>query len=95
MDEKSEITALIVGFIIDGNTEADIREYVSSKYPNIDIEEEWEEAVGNLRDAHKRMTPHNRAFVIEGLREMYRRLVEIGDYAGAAKVLVDLNKATR
>ena len=94
MDEE-QITALIQGFILSGNTEADIVEWVGNKFPECDPQEEWEYATEELRASHKRMTPLNRAFVIEGLREMYRRLVEIGDYAAAARVLKDVDKATK
>ena len=85
-----DLSATVLGFLLEGNSERDIKEWLIAKGENAD--HVYTQATASLRTAHQRAMPHNRAFCLEGMREMYRRLVEIGDYAAASKVLVDLNK---
>ena len=90
--KPDEIRAAVVGFIIAGNNEKDIKEWIASN--GAIVEDEWQAATRQLKESHFQMTPLSKPFVVEGLREMYRRLVEVGDYSAAAKVLVEFKKVT-
>jgi len=95
--EHEQTVSAVVGFIMEGHTRRDIIEWLSVERSSDDAksDETYNEACEVLLNAHRTTAKYNMAFVIEGLKEMYRRLTEIGDYAAAAKVLVLIDKARK
>ena len=90
--DHDQLVSVAVGFIMEGHTRRDIEEWLRSVKGDPEAAATFDAACEKLQEAHRTTKAYNRAFVVEGLKEMYRRLVEIGDYEGAAKVLIHLEK---
>jgi len=93
--DREKDVSTVVGFIMEGHTRRDIIEWAASELNHSDNAQLYDDACDELLNAYRTARQHNKAFVVEGLKEMYRRLNEIGDYAGAAKVLVLVNKTMK
>lgn len=80
----------VIGWITEGNRDCDIREAIRAKWPNTNPDELQLAAA-----EHFRRTAHCEAeilvgFAIEAYRDLYRRMVKIGDFAGAAKAIKEI-----
>jgi hypothetical protein len=89
----NELQATVVGFVIDGNSKDDIVEWLQKKHPE---QKEpatlFDDAVTAIKKRHEEMRGEYRSFAMVGLRELYRRCVEVGDYKAAGQFLKDLEK---
>jgi hypothetical protein len=91
-----EVKALVVGFIVDGNTEKDIAEYLAATHPDAgDPAAVIAEAMADIRASCTSMSGKWRSWALYALRELYRRSVEIGEVKAAAGILKDIDKMAR
>lgn len=82
----------ILQWVIDGNDEHDVREAISEKFPGMDADAALAEIVGHLSAAGQASGDVVRGYCIEAYRKLYHRMVGIGDFANAARVIKELSK---
>ena len=92
--DQDALVKTVVGVILEGHARRDILDWLSATHPDDgrDPSEVYDAATEMIIQSYRVVKPALRGYVIAGLQEMYRRLVEIGDYAAAAKVLMSIEK---
>lgn len=91
-----DIRAVVVGFIVDGNTKRDIVEWLKTNRPEVKHPDKlFEEACDDIRTQARDTRTSDPAFVVVALKELYRRAVEVGDHKVAAGILGQLDKTLR
>ena len=86
--------AAIVQWLLTGASEQDVLEALRAKYPEAD-------AGATLAAVRERLTAEGtpdtdalRGWVLLSYRELYRRMLEVGDFDGARKVLKNITEVT-
>ena len=86
--------AAIVQWLLTGASEQDVLEALRAKYPEAD-------AGATLAAVRERLTAEGtpdtdalRGWVLLSYRELYRRMLEVGDFDGARKVLKNISEIT-
>lgn len=84
--------AAVLQWLVTGATEADIVEALRTKYPDVDPRL-------TLAAVHDRLAAEGnpdadalRGWVLVSYRELYRRMLEVGDFDGARKVLRNITE---
>ncbi len=84
----------VVHWLLTGASEHDVLEALQAKYPDAD-------PVATLAAVRERLvgegTPDTdalRGWVLLSYRELYRRMLEVGDFDGARKVLKNISEVT-
>lgn len=96
MSKDDSAVVTVLKFIIEGQAQGDIKEFlVNAGLSDEDslkaIESAFEELEGTLD-----LSPETRrAWCLEALRELYRRLIETGDYTGAIRAVVEISKLSK
>jgi len=93
-NKHEQIVSAVVGFIIEGHSQRDIEEWTSAQGEK-DSSKTYKDACDMILSAYRTDYQYNGAFIMTGMKEMYRRMVEIGDYSEAAKILALLHKITK
>jgi len=86
-DERVE---QVVKWIIDGNSAYDIEQSIRETWPDASVQQLALAATQKLIDAAKITPDVVKGFCIEATREMYRKLVEIGEFAQALRAIRQL-----
>ena len=86
--------AAIVQWLLTGASEHDVLEALRARYPDAD-------AGATLAAVRERLTAEGtpdtdalRGWVLLSYRELYRRMLEVGDFDGARKVLKNITEVT-
>ena len=86
--------AAIVQWLLTGASEQDVLEALRARYPEAD-------AGATLAAVRERLTAEGtpdtdalRGWVLLSYRELYRRMLEVGDFDGARKVLKNITEVT-
>lgn len=86
--------AAVVQWLLTGASEHDVLEALRAKYPEAD-------AGATLTSVRERLTAEGtpdtdalRGWVLLSYRELYRRMLEVGDFDGARKVLKNITEVT-
>lgn len=77
----------LLKWILDGNGDADIEQALGEKFPESDHARMIREVGEHLQRAGEIDTKAIRGFCFEAYRELYRKMVEIGDFANALRAL--------
>ena len=88
--------AQVVEWILAGAGNQDLRQAVATSFTNLDPDKLIVQALKSLESSAGRWRGLAMGFCYEASRELYRRMVEIGDFPGAlraVKQLADLRKA--
>jgi hypothetical protein len=99
MDDRTTLAAppmpapaAVLQWLVTGATEADIVEALRTKYPDADPRL-------TLAAVHERLAAEGnpdtdalRGWVLVSYRELYRRMLEVGDFDGARKVLKNITE---
>ena len=83
----------VIGWLLDGVRSADIVQRIGESWPDTDAAEVVREATDFFR--HQADTLDERLYVgwiVSAQRDLYRRLIEAGDFAAASRVLSQLHK---
>lgn len=80
---------------LEGNSEADIREWLAGTYPDIKANKVLKQIPEYLKEKAREDKEVVLGFCIESARELYRNLVKIGDFTGALKALQELAKLSK
>jgi len=90
-----DLHAVVIGFVVDGNTRGDIVEWLAKKRTDCkDPGKAFDAACDAIRKSYLELHGHYHPWVVVGLKELYRRCVEIGDHKTAAGILKDIYKLT-
>lgn len=85
----------IVAWLIEGHRDADIRAAIKEKWPEHDADTLQLAAADHFRRAANCEPEIIVGFAIEAYRDLYRRMVKIGDFAGAAKAVKEMVALTK
>jgi hypothetical protein len=88
----------VLKWILSGATERDVTEAVTHSYPATPAAPLLQAAVRQIREAANFDPLTVRGWCVEATRDLYRRMVEIGDFTGAlraVKQLADFARATK
>lgn len=90
----SHITPLdeVIGWLIEGNRDCDIREAIRTKWPDTEPDALQLAAAAHFRAVATCEPEIVVGFAIEAYRDLYRRMVKIGDFAGAGKAIKELTQ---
>jgi hypothetical protein len=80
----------VVGWLIEGHRDADIRGAIKEKWPELDAVTLQNAAVEHFRRAANCEPAVIVGFALEAYRDLYRRMMKIGDFAGATKAVKEL-----
>lgn len=83
---KTPVEQAILWFI-EGERQADIVESITETYPDEDPERIIQLALDKFEEASMSDPLIVKGFVINAMTEVYRRMMQTGDYAGAQSVL--------
>jgi hypothetical protein len=82
-------------WILEGASEYDILEAMQQAWPCADHAAILLAAVDQIRDASRMDRTVVAGFCAEATRDLYRRMVEIGDFAGALRAIRQLRELTK
>jgi hypothetical protein len=77
-------------WMLEGNRSEDIAQALRAKFPDEEPTALLNAAADHFATVAQADPLVIRGFCLEALREMYRRMVDVGDYAGALKALKEL-----
>lgn len=80
----------VIGWITEGHRDCDIREAIRAKWPENSPDELQLAAADHFRNVARCEAEILVGFAIEAHRDLYRRMVKIGDFAGAAKAIKEI-----
>lgn len=95
MDELSKPAppaAAVLQWLIAGANEQDIVEALQTKYPDADAGQVLQAVSDRLADEGRPSTDSLRGWCLVCYRELYRRMLEVGDFDGARKVLKNITE---
>ncbi len=74
-------------WILSGASDFDIAEAITASFPGSDPLPLLKAAIARIHDAAKLDPQTVLGFCFEATRDMYRRMVEVGDFAGACRAI--------
>lgn len=80
----------VFAWLIEGHRDSDIREAIKEKWPDLDPKQVQLVAVERIRAAAACDDDVIIGFALLAYRDLYKRMVKIGDFAGAAKAVKEL-----
>lgn len=85
----------VMGWIIAGGTEFQVEESIRRHWPDAEARPLILRAIDELRNAGRLETSVVRGWCFEAYRDLYRKLLKDGDYAGALKAVRHIYDLTR
>lgn len=82
----------VLQWLISGASEADVLEALRVKYPTADPRQTMAAVRDHLAAEGQPEPDALRGWVLVSLRELYRRMLEVGDFDGARKVLRNITE---
>jgi hypothetical protein len=98
MDNQNNITTqppatvAVLQWLVTGASEYDVLEALRAKYPTADPVATLSRVRDHLADEGRPSTDALRGWVLVSYRELYRRMLEVGDFDGARKVLKNITE---
>ncbi len=98
MDEKTDLSPCppapiaVVQWLVTGASENDVLEALRVKYPHADPAATMKTVHDILAGEGRPSTDALRGWVLVSYRELYRRMLEVGDFDGARKVLKNITE---
>ncbi len=87
---KTPADQQVYEWLIAGHTTADIRQAGAKKYPGENIDALIVSSLDKFADMASADTAVIRGWCLEAYRDLYKRMVAIGDYAGAIRAVKEL-----
>ena len=75
-----------------GHSEAEVRALLKKEAPRLKADAVLGEVATHLANVAAQPDDVRRGYCLEAARELYRRMVEVGDFAGALRALQELGK---
>lgn len=82
----------VIQWLITGASEADVLEALRAKYPSADVRGTMQAVREHLVAEGTPDADALRGWVLTAYRELYRRMLEVGDFDGARKVLKNITE---
>lgn len=92
---KIDPISAVMKWVLQGATERDIREAIEKSFPGEDPPALLAAVIGDLEKAASCPPDVLIGWCFEATREMYRRMVEIGDYPGALRAVKQILELTK
>lgn len=86
---------VLVGFMVEGATEGDIRDYARQAWPDLDYEAELQKAHEHFEKVGLMSWAARKGWAVECLTDLYRRMSEAGDYVGALRAVTEITKLSK
>jgi hypothetical protein len=93
--QPADPLAQTILWLIEGNRVDDVSQALRAAYPGADPAALVARAADHFATIAQADPTVIRGWCLESLREMYRRMVDVGDYAGALKALRELMQYAR
>lgn len=84
----------VVQWLITGASEADVLDALRAKYPNADARKTMAAVRAHFAAEGQPDTDALRGWVLASYRELYRRMLEVGDFDGARKTLKNITEVS-
>ena len=84
----------VVQWLITGASEHDVLEALQAKYPAADARKTLAAVRAHFAAEGQPDTDALRGWVLASYRELYRRMLEVGDFDGARKVLKNITEVS-
>jgi hypothetical protein len=84
----------VLQWLITGASEHDVLEALHAKYPNADTRKTMAAVREHLAAEGNPDTDALRGWVLAAYRELYRRMLEVGDFDGARKTLKNITEVS-
>ena len=91
---QTELTQQIVRLMLEGHSLIDVIEYIKSQENNLTTEQACEWAFTFFENAADITEKSRIGWCLEAYRELYRKMVEIGDFNGAVRCVSEISKLT-
>lgn len=82
-------------WLIEGERDLDILRMISESWPDQDLKNLMTEVLSKFREAAETPPDFVRGWIYESRKELYRNLVQAGEYDAALKALRDMEAANR
>lgn len=98
MDDQTKLAptppapVAVLQWLISGATEADVLEALRVKYPQTDPRQTMAAVRDHLAGEGQPDADALRGWVLVAYRELYRRMLEVGDFDGARKVIKNITE---
>ncbi len=79
-------------WLLEGNRTPDIVEAIKENHPGDDPEKTIKAALAHFAEVGEADTTIIKGWCFEAYRELYRRMVDVGDYKGAIAAIKELRK---
>lgn len=89
---EREAAVKVYGMLLEGHSRPEIEEAIKSLYPKLDTGQ----LVGTALTAFERLTNEPprilKGWCLEASRDLYRKMLEVGDFTGALRAISEANK---
>jgi hypothetical protein len=82
----------VVDWLLSGATETQVREALAAKYPGTDARQVMTQAQQTLTAAGNPSADAVRGWALLSLRKIYANMLQVGDFDGARKCIVEITK---
>ena len=82
----------VVQWLISGASESDVLEAIAAKYPGADVRATMQAVREHLVAEGTPDADALRGWILTAYRELYRRMLEVGDFDGARKTLKNITE---
>lgn len=82
--------AHVIAWLLDGHRDEDIKEALATKFPEVNAVAVLAEVVQHFQEAATCDKTVLLGWALEAYRDLYRRMIAIGDFAGAMKAVKEL-----
>ena len=87
-----EAAVKVYGMLLEGHSRPEIEEAIKTLYPKLDAGQ----LVGTALTAFERLTNEPprilKGWCLEASRDLYRKMLEVGDFTGALRAISEANK---
>lgn len=93
--EETEALPKIYGMLLEGNTRQDIEAAAPKLFPGCDVKKIVDHALAAFATVANESTDVIGGWCLESSRDLYRKMVEVGDYAGALRAVKQVTDTTK
>ncbi len=90
-----ELTTQVARLMLEGHSLTDVVEYLRKDHPDLNAQQATEWAFEWFEQSAEIPEKARRGWCLEAYRELYRKMVEVADFSGAAKCVQEIAKLTK
>lgn len=84
----------VIGWVLEGNSERNIREVFSTFFPGENAQAAIDAAVKEIISIGKEDLAFTKGWALAATRELTRKMIEVGDFANALRGIKQVNQLT-